>query len=134
MHITVKTCGHTDIIDITTEVQQCVNESGIENGIVNLFVSGSTAALTTMEYEEGILEDFRRMLEKFAPEDFDYEHHKRWGDCNGAAHLRSALIGTDVSIPIENGKLALGTWQQIVLIDFDEKPRTRKIHIHFIHE
>ena len=92
-----------------------------------VFVPGSTAALTTMEYEEGSVEDVKAVLEKLAPEDADYQHHRRWGDRNGAAHIKSALIGADLVIPIEQGKLALGTWQQIVLIDFDERPRQRDV-------
>lgn len=94
-----------------------------------VFVSGSTAALTTMEFEEGLKKDLVKILEQWAPEDSDYEHHQKWGDRNGAAHLKSALIGTSVSVPITKGELALGTWQQIVLIDFDERPRQREITV-----
>lgn len=127
MTFEVKTKGHYDFIDITDKIAELIGESGIRGGTVNVFVSGSTCALTIMEYEEGIVEDFKAMLEKLAPEEANYLHHKRWGDHNGAAHLKSALIGTDLTIPIEEGKLRLGSWQQVVLIDFDERPREREI-------
>lgn len=127
MRFTVKTRGHYDFVDITDRVAAAVDRSGANEGAVVVFVFGSTAALTTMEYEEGLIADVREALEKVAPEDGGYHHHQRWGDRNGAAHIKSALIGTDLSIPIERGKLALGTWQQIVLIDFDERDRTREV-------
>ena len=101
--------------------------SGIHDGLTVVFVSGSTAAITTIEYEPGVINDLKEVLEKIAPFGLDYEHHKRWGDNNGDAHIKSALIGPSLSVPIENSKLVIGTWQQIVLIDFDEKPRERKI-------
>ena len=104
----------------------------MENGLAHLFVIGSTAAITTIEYEKGLLKDIRNILEKIAPEEIDYEHNKAWGDDNGYAHIRASLIKPDLSIPIENGELILGTWQQIVLIDFDNRPRTRKIILKII--
>ena len=124
---TVDTKGHTDLVNITDQVALAVGRSGTKEGAAVVFVRGSTAALTTMEYEEGLIADIREALEKLAPEDADYKHHQRWGDRNGAAHIKSALIGADLTIPIEHGKLALGTWQQIVLIDFDERPRRREV-------
>jgi len=124
---TVDTKGHTDLVNITDQVALAVGRSGTKEGAAVVFVRGSTAALTTMEYEEGLIADIREALEKLAPEDADYKHHQRWGDRNGAAHIKSALIGADLTIPIEHGKLALGTWQQIVLIDFDERPRKREV-------
>ncbi len=127
MMFNVKTKGHTDIIDITADVESAVVEEKIKNGAVLVFVVGSTAAITTMEYEAGVKQDFKNMLESIAPEGFDYEHHKKWGDQNGAAHLRSALVGTHFIAPVEDGALVLGSWQQIVLIDFDEKPRQREV-------
>ena len=127
MTFTVDTKGHTDLVNVTDQVALAVGRSGVKEGVAVVFVRGSTAALTTMEYEEGLIADIREALEKLAPEDADYKHHQRWGDRNGAAHIKSALIGADLTIPIEHGKLALGTWQQIVLIDFDERPRKREV-------
>ena len=124
---TVDTKGHADLVNVTDQVALAVGRSGVKEGAAVVFVQGSTAALTTMEYEEGLIADIREALEKLAPEDADYKHHQRWGDRNGAAHIKSALIGADLIIPIEHGKLALGTWQQIVLIDFDERPRKREV-------
>lgn len=112
---------------MTPEIKNIVEKSKVKEGVVSLFVSGSTAALTTIEYEDGIIEDLKNVLEKIAPEEADYKHHQRWSDHNGAAHIRAALMKPDLCVPIENGKMILGTWQQIVLIDFDEKPRKREI-------
>jgi len=127
MRFTVKTNGHTEVVNITGQVAAAVQRSGVRDGTAVVFVRGSTAALTTMEYESGAVEDLRAMLARLAPEDAPYRHHERWGDRNGAAHLKSALIGTDLAVPIERAALALGTWQQIVLIDFDERPREREV-------
>ena len=127
MKFGVKTKGHTDVVDITEEVRGVVNISKIKEGIALVFVPGSTAAITAIEYEDGVINDLRRVLEEIAPEDADYEHHKKWGDHNGSAHLRSAIIGPSFSVPVIHGDLSLGTWQQIVLIDFDDKPREREI-------
>jgi secondary thiamine-phosphate synthase enzyme len=127
MKLTLQTKGHDDFVDITDRVVAVVEQSGITEGIAVVFVPGSTAALTTMEYEDGSIEDVKAALERLAPEGADYQHHRRWGDRNGAAHIKSALIGADLVIPIEHGTLALGTWQQIVLIDFDERPRRREV-------
>ncbi len=129
MEVTIKTKGNYDFIDITAQVAEAVEASNINSGVAVVFVVGSTAALTTMEYESGVLADLTQVLEKLAPTDYDWQHHLKWGDSNGAAHIKAALIGPDLSIPIENGQLSLGTWQQIVLIDFDEKPRQRKVII-----
>lgn len=127
MKFTLHTKGHSDVVNITDRIRAVVEQSGITEGIAVVFVPGSTVALTTMEYEEGSIEDMKVMLEKLAPEDADYLHHRRWGDRNGAAHIKSALIGSDLVIPIGHAKLALGTWQQIVLIDFDERARRRDV-------
>lgn len=126
---TISTKGRGDFVDITGRVEEMVVQSGVKEGIALVFVKGSTAAVTAMEYESGLTEDIKEALEKIAPEDADYRHHKRWGDRNGAAHIRSAIIGPDLLVPIERGSLALGTWQQIVLIDFDERPRQREVII-----
>ncbi|MBI2594994.1 MAG: YjbQ family protein [Candidatus Colwellbacteria bacterium] len=132
MNFQVKTKGHYDFIDVTDEVRAAVRKSGIKGSAVTIFVTGSTCALTTMEYEEGAIKDLISVFEKIAPEDADYLHHQRWGDHNGAAHIKSALIGTDLTLPIEDGELQLGTWQKIVLIDFDERPRNREMIVKVI--
>ncbi|MFC1839884.1 secondary thiamine-phosphate synthase enzyme YjbQ [Thermodesulfobacteriota bacterium] len=131
-YILVNTTSDTDIIDITETVTVDLMESGIINGTVNLFVPGSTAALTTIEYESGVINDLKGAIEKIAPMDIYYEHNERWGDGNGYSHVRAALMGASLSIPIVNGSLTLGTWQQIVLLDFDNHPRQRKIVEQFI--
>lgn len=129
---TVSTKGHYDFVNLTDKAASVVAESGIKDGVVVVFVPGSTAGLTTMEWEEGLMEDLKTVFEKIAPEKADYKHHRKWGDRNGAAHIKSALIGTDVVVPIESGRLQLGTWQQIVLIDFDERPRKREVIVKMI--
>lgn len=123
------TTGKTDIIDITGPVMSIVENSGLSNGSVNIFVAGSTAALTTIEYENGVVNDLKKAIERLAPRDMDYEHDKRWGDGNGYAHVRAALIGPSLTIPLINGKILLGTWQQITLCDFDNRPRTREVFV-----
>ena len=134
MEFTVQTKGHYDFIDITEKVAEIARESKVANGLVVVFISGSTAAITTIEYEKGVLEDLKEVFERIAPEARDYKHHQRWGDKNGAAHIKSALVGTDLVVPIRDDKLQLGTWQQIVLIDFDERPRKREIIVKIIKE
>lgn len=132
MKFTVKTKGHYDFIDITNQVTEIIKQAELTDGIALIFTASSTSAITTMEYESGIIEDIKEFFEKYLPEKADYKHHQRWGDHNGAAHIKAALIGPDLTVPIEDSKLQLGTWQQIVLIDFDEKPRTREIIVKFI--
>ena len=127
MTFEVKTKGHYDFIDITDKVTAAVSEANIKDGTATIFVKGSTCGLVMMEYEEGLIRDLINIFEKIAPEDADYLHHQRWVDKNGAAHIKSVLIGADLTIPIEKDVLQLGAWQQIVLIDFDERPRTREI-------
>ena len=127
--IKVETKGHYDFINITKEVADQVTQQNIESGAVLVFVAGSTAALTMVEYESGVLADIKDVLEKMAPERADYNHHKKWGDANGAAHIKAALIGPDLLVPVKNGQLMRGRWQEIVLIDFDEKPRSRQVII-----
>ena len=127
MDLEFSTKGFTQILDITSEVNQAVREAGLRRGVAHLFVAGSTAALTTIEFEPGALDDLRRALEQIAPMNGQYAHNEAWGDGNGYAHLRAALLKPDLCIPIEDGCLALGTWQQIVLLDFDNRPRKRKV-------
>jgi len=129
MEFTIKTNGHYDFVDITEKVSVAVRELGLVNGAIVVFIPGSTAAVTTMEYEGGVIEDLKDVFEKLAPENAEYKHHKKWGDKNGAAHIKSALVGTSLVVPVKDGLPTLGVWQQIVLIDFDEKPRKRKIII-----
>ena len=130
----VKTTAQTDIVDITPQVTQEISRSSIQNGAVSLFIPGSTAALTTIEYESGAISDLREAIERMAPEDLYYEHNERWRDGNGYSHVRSALLGPSLHIPIIDGQMTLGTWQQIVLLDFDNKPRERRIIAQLIGE
>src|SRR5437588_4813197 len=125
----IPTRGHCDVIDITAKVARIVSDSSVTTGIVNVSGRGSTLGITTIEFESGCVTDLRRALEKIAPSNSDYAHNARWGDNNGYAHLRSALIGTAKSFPLADGKLGLGTWQQIVLCDFDERAREREITV-----
>jgi secondary thiamine-phosphate synthase enzyme len=132
--LTEKTQGHCDIIDITPKVQEQLERQKVRRGLATLFVSGSTASLTTIEYESGVLEDLKELLEKLIPSDRKYLHDDRWGDDNGFSHLRASLLGPSLAIPIDNGRLLLGTWQQIVLLDFDNRPRTREIVLQIMGE
>lgn len=125
--LTEKTQGFCDIIDITAKVQEQVKKEKVQKGLATLFVSGSTAALTTIEYEPGLVQDLKDLVEKLIPSGRRYHHDDRWGDDNGFSHLRASLFGPSLNIPIESGRLALGTWQQIVLLDFDNRPRTREV-------
>ena len=125
--ISVATSGETDIVDISDEVHQCLAQASPRHGFIHLFVPGSTAGLTTIEYEDGAVSDLRRAVERLAPRDMAYAHDRRWGDGNGYSHVRAALLGPSLTIPVVNGSMALGTWQQIVLCDFDNRPRKRDI-------
>lgn len=122
--------GHT--LDLTADLQQAVHDSGVREGMVVLFVVGSTAALTTMEYEPGLVSDLQRALEGIAPTHAPYAHEARWGDDNGHAHVRASLLGPSLTIPIVQGQLTLGTWQQVVLIDFDTRPRQRRVVVQIV--
>jgi secondary thiamine-phosphate synthase enzyme len=126
--IEVATWGHTDIHDLTARVQSLLEREAFSEGQALLFVPGSTAGLTTIEYEPGLLKDLPEMFERIAPEQADYHHHQTWGDRNGSGHLRAALTGPSLIAPFLDGRLCLGTWQQIVLIDFDERPRSRTVY------
>jgi secondary thiamine-phosphate synthase enzyme len=121
----LETRGHTDIVDITERIENAVGRAAVISGQVLIFVPGSTGALTTIENEPGLLADFRAALERWASEDGHYQHDRAWGDGNGYAHVRASLIGPSLTVPIVGGKLALGTWQQIVFLDFDNRPRSR---------
>ncbi|RUM32826.1 MAG: YjbQ family protein [Archaeoglobus sp.] len=115
------------IADITKEVEEFVKNCGLNEGAVLVFNVGSTGAITTIEYEPGLKKDFPRIMEKIAPYGDNYEHHKTWGDDNGSSHVKAAIIGPSIVVPFRNGKLLLGTWQQIVVVNFDTKRRNRKV-------
>jgi secondary thiamine-phosphate synthase enzyme len=117
----------TDVFDLTEDVADLVRESGVRAGQAVVFVPGSTAAVTTIEFESGAVADLKRAVERLAPRDGEYQHDLRWADGNGYAHLRAALLGPSVVVPIADGRLQTGTWQQIVLLDFDNRPRRRKV-------
>ena len=121
------TTGKTDLVDITREVSLRVRESGLSEGSVLIFVPGSTAALTTIEYESGVIGDLEEAIARLAPENLHYRHDARWGDGNGYSHVRAALLGPSLTIPVIEGKLVLGTWQQVILCDFDNRPRKRQV-------
>lgn len=125
--LTRRTTAGTDIVDLTDEVAGRVAESGVQHGQVLVFTPGSTAAITTIEYEPGVLEDLAQAIERLAPRDLNYDHDARWGDGNGYSHVRSALLGGSFTVPVVSGDLVLGTWQQIVLLDFDNHPRQRRV-------
>jgi len=120
--------------DITRAVEQVVRESDIQDGIVTIFSPSSTSGITTIEFESGALADLKRLFDEIAPEDRDYRHNLRWGDGNGYAHVRAALLGPSLSVPVADGQLLLGTWQQITFIDFDNRPRQRRIVVQVIGE
>ncbi len=132
--LTVSTRGFNDIKDLTEEISQKLQASGLKDGLVTVFVQGSTAGLTTIEYEPGLVRDLSELLEKLVPSSRSYHHDERWGDANGFSHLRAALIGPSLVIPFSQSSLRLGVWQQIVLIDFDNQPRTRNLFLQFIGE
>ena len=127
--IRLKTKGNCDVIDITAKVRQAVAASGVATGIVNVSGLGSTLAITTLEFEPGCVQDLQRALDRIAPPTSDYAHNARWGDNNGYSHLRSALLGTAKSFPVIQGQVGTGTWQQIVLCDFDDRARDREVTI-----
>lgn len=131
---TVSTQGDDQMLDITGKVEQAILESGVMNGVAVVFVVGSTAAITTIEYEPGLEQDMQTVMERIAPRDASYAHEARWHDDNGHSHIRASLLGPSLSVPIVGGRMTLGAWQQIVLIDFDTRPRTRTIHVQVIGE
>ncbi len=132
--LTVQTRGNNDVRDITPEVAQAVRGSGLTAGTVTVFCPGSTAALTTIEYESGVVADLAQVLDEIAPPDRAYRHHLRWGDDNGHAHIRAALMGPSLTVPFVDGRLTLGTWQQIVLCDFDTHARSRRLVLQIVGE
>lgn len=132
--IDLNTRGNDECLHITGKVQTAVKDSKVKNGIATVFVSGSTAGVTTIEFEPGLLEDIRAAVERLAPKGIDYGHHRTAGDDNGHSHIRASLFGPSLTVPVIDGELALGTWQQIILMDFDTHPRSRTITVQIIGE
>ncbi len=132
--ITLQSKGDCDIINITSRVTDNVEESGVNSGIVALFVVGSTAGITTIEYEPNLLSDFKNTWDRVIPRNIRYQHDKTWGDGNGHSHVRASMLGASLIIPFVNKRLTLGTWQQIVLVDFDNRPRSRNIAVQILGE
>lgn len=130
----ISTKGYTDCHNITKEVQEAVSASGVKSGIVTVFIPGSTAGLTTIEYEEGAVSDLVEAIERLIPQGIQYKHDKKWGDGNGFSHVRASFLGPSITVPLVNGELQLGTWQQIMLIDFDNRSRNRKYLISILGE
>lgn len=132
--LSLQTKGQADMVDITPGVAREVAGAGLKNGTVTVFVSGSTAGVTTIEYEPGVLTDFKNAWQRAVPNDIPYEHDARWGDGNGFSHVRASILGASLVVPITNKTLSLGTWQQIVLVDFDNRPRSREILLQIMGE
>jgi secondary thiamine-phosphate synthase enzyme len=132
--IRVSTKGHTDVVDITGAVASLLDKHKLNAGNATVFVSGSTAGVTTVEYEPGLVKDLPEAFEKIAPTGKSYHHDATWGDNNGYAHVRASLLGPSLTVPFSNGDLQLGTWQQVVLIDFDDRPRDRMIVVQLVGE
>lgn len=130
----VRTKGQGDAHDITTSVARSVADSGLRAGVVTVFVVGSTAGITTIEFEPGAVADLNRVFESLAPRDGEYRHHLRWGDDNGSSHARAALLGSSIAVPFADGELLLGQWQQIALFEFDTRPRRREIVVQIVGE
>jgi secondary thiamine-phosphate synthase enzyme len=126
-HLELQTSADTDVVDLTPDVSDFVAGTGIKEGILVIFVPGSTASITTIEHESGAIADLKRAMERLAPRDEHYEHNLRWGDGNGFSHIRASMLGPSVTVPVHEGQLELGTWQQIVLCDFDNRPRRRRV-------
>ena len=133
-YIKVRTEGFSDIRDITGEVQEVISNSGVNNGIVSVFVNGSTASVSTIEFEPALVEDVREYIEKLIPKDLPSRHSRTWGDDNGFSHIRATLLGPGMTAPVVEGRAFLGTWQQIVVIDHDNRPRTRGVFVQVIGE
>lgn len=132
--INIKTDGEVDITDITEEIQNSINKSKLKDGIICIFVPGSTGTLTTIEYEPGLMKDLPQALEKIAPKGIYYNHHETWHDDNGHSHVRASLMGPSITVPFRNKKLIHGTWQQIVFVELDTSPRNREIIVQIVGE
>jgi secondary thiamine-phosphate synthase enzyme len=132
--LSLHTQGNCDVQDITPQVEEAVRDSGLQAGIATVFCPGATGGLTTIEYESGVVADLRQILDEIVPPDRDYRHHLRWGDDNGHSHVRAALIGPSLTVPFVEGRLTLGTWQQIVFLDHDTRPRSRRLVLQILGE
>ena len=132
--ISLNTRGNTDVHDITRQVSGVIANSELKNGIVTIFCPSSTSALTTIEFEDGCISDLRRLFEEILPSNREYAHNARWGDGNGHSHVRASLLGPSLTVPFVDGDLTLGTWQQIIYVDFDNRPRGRKLVIQVMGE
>jgi secondary thiamine-phosphate synthase enzyme len=132
--IHVRTKGDSDILDLTNDLETELGKTKLKDGTVTAFVPGSTAGLTTVEYEPGLVKDLKRFFERIAPQGERYAHEETWHDGNGHSHVRASFLGPSLSVPFTNGKLILGTWQQLILIDFDNRPRSRDIILQFVGE
>lgn len=132
--IALTTRGETDIHDITEAIANVIAQSGLKSGVVTVFCPSSTSALTTIEYESGAVSDLKRLFEEIVPQNREYAHNARWHDGNGHSHVRAALLGPSLTIPFVNGELTLGTWQQVIYVDFDNKPRGRELAVQTIGE
>ena len=132
--IQVNTKGEDDMIDMTEEISLEIKSSKVQNGIVTIFVVGSTAAVTTIEYEPGLRKDFPRMLGRVVPRDIEYEHQKMWHDGNGHSHVRASLIGPSLTVPLKDGNLTIGTWQQIVMVEMDTRSKQREVVLQIVGE
>ena len=132
--IDISTRGGSDVVDVTPQVERLLEQTGLAEGQVTVFVPGSTAGVTTVEYEPGLVRDIPEALEVLAPSGRRYHHDATWGDGNGHAHVRAALIGPSLTVPFKSGRMVLGTWQQVVVVDCDNRPRNRSIAVQFIGE
>ena len=132
--IQIQTRGDGHILDITDQVSRKLRDSGLQDGIITLFTPSSTSALTTIEYESGVVHDLQQLFDRIVPPDIDYRHNLRWGDGNGHAHVRHALLGPSLTIPFVQGQMTLGTWQQIVFADFDNRARSRSLVVQIMGE
>jgi len=132
--ISFRTEGFCHLVDITPMAQDRVRQSGVSQGMAVVFVPGSTGAVLTMEFEDGLVQDFERLMEQLAPRNTPYEHDRRWGDGNGFSHIRAALMGASTVVPVVNGRLALGTWQQLLFVDFDNRKRQRTVIVQLLGE
>ena len=133
-HVDFQTKGNAEITDLTSKVASALERSDLESGVVVIFASGATGAVTTIEYEPGLVEDMKDALERIAPKEIEYAHNQRWGDGNGHSHIRASVIGPSLTVPFSEGKLMLGTWQQIVFLDMDNRPRYRRVVVQIMGE
>ncbi len=133
-YITLKTAGHGDVLDITSRIQECLQDSSLQNGIATVFSPSATSAITTLEFEPGCVKDLQRLFDEIVPPEREYFHNARWGDGNGHSHARAALLKASLTIPFVAGSLTLGTWQSVILVDFDNRSRDRKLVVQILGE